>query len=106
MAVRSIDDARRIARQYNTVLLNAGFPVEKLIIFGSFSRNEQKEFSDIDIAVILREYSKDRFETRLALMKYARDFDDIIEPHPFLAAEFDDTEPLAHEIMHTGIEVI
>jgi predicted nucleotidyltransferase len=105
MAVRSTEDAKRLARAYYSLLIKAGLPVEKLILFGSYSRNEQKEFSDVDIAVVLKEYHNDRFDTRLELMKYAREFEDVIEPHPFLASEFDETEPFASEILHTGITI-
>ena len=105
MAVRTIEDARRLAHEYYLMLLKAGLPVEKVILFGSYSRNEQKEFSDIDIAVVMKEYYKDRFDTRLELMKYAREFEDVIEPHPFLASEFDETEPFAFEILHSGIGI-
>ena len=105
MAVRTIEDARRLAHEYYLMLLKAGLPVEKVILFGSYSRNEQKEFSDIDIAVVMKEYHKDRFDTRLELMKYAREFEEVIEPHPFLASEFDETEPFASEILHSGIGI-
>lgn len=105
MAVRTTEDARKLARKYYMLLLKAGLPVEKVILFGSYSRNEQKEYSDIDIAVVLKEYINDRFDTRLELMKYAREFEDIIEPHPFLVPEFDETEPFASEILHSGITI-
>jgi predicted nucleotidyltransferase len=105
MAVRSIEDARKIAHEYNKLLLIAGLPVVKTILFGSYSRREQNESSDIDIAVVLKEYRTDRFDTRLELMKYAREFEDLIEPHPFLASEFDESEPFASEILHSGINI-
>ncbi|MDR3625394.1 MAG: nucleotidyltransferase domain-containing protein [Ignavibacteriaceae bacterium] len=105
MADRTIEDASRIAHEYFMLLLKAGLPVKKVILFGSYSRKEQNESSDIDIAVVLKEYHKDKFETRLELMKYAREFEDVIEPHPFLVSEFDETEPFASEILHSGIEI-
>jgi hypothetical protein len=41
----------------------------------------------------------------LVLMKYAREFEDPIEPHPFLSSEFNETEPFVYEILHSGIEI-
>jgi predicted nucleotidyltransferase len=105
MAVKSIEYASKVALEYNKLLLKAGLPVEKIILFGSYSRKEQNELSDIDIAVVLKEYRTDRFDTRLELMKYAREFEDIIEPHPFLANEFDETEPFVSEILQSGINI-
>ena len=87
------------------MLVNAGLPLEKVILFGSYSRNEQNEDSDIDLAVVLKEYSNDRFDTRLELMKYSREFEEVIEPHPFLASEFNSSDPFMAEILKYGIVV-
>jgi len=102
MAVRSIEEVKGIVRRYSEILVKEGFPIERILLFGSYSRNEQNENSDIDIAVVLSKYFKDKFNTRLALMRYTRDFDEIIEPHPFLASEFDESDPFANEILKTG----
>ena len=83
--------------------MKAGLPLERVILFGSYSLNEQKEDSDIDIAVVLKEYAVDRFNTRLELMKYSREFEEVIEPHPFLISEFDDSNPFIYEILKHGI---
>jgi uncharacterized protein len=83
--------------------MKAGLPLEKVILFGSYSSNEQKDDSDIDLAVVLKEYSVDRFNTRLELMKYSREFEEVIEPHPFLFSEFDDSNPFISEILKHGI---
>jgi len=105
MAIKTTEDARKLVRKYYSMLLSAGLPVEKIFLFGSYTRREQKKFSDIDIAVVLRKFYKDRFNTRLELMKYAREFEDVIEPHPFLSSEFDEEDPFIFEIMESGIEI-
>jgi len=38
-------------------------------------------------------------------MKYCRDFDEVIEPHPFWVKEFNKQNPFASEIMNEGIIV-
>lgn len=105
MAVKSAKHVREIVKRYYALLIRAGFPLEKVILFGSNTRNEQNENSDIDIAVILKKYSIDRFTTRLELMKLSREFDEIIEPHPFLSTELDGSNPFISEIVYNGIEV-
>lgn len=105
MAIRTSEEIKEIADKYYTILIRAGFPLEKIIIFGSYSRSLQKEHSDIDIAVVLKKYSKDRFNTRLELMKYAREFEEVIEAHPFLSSEFDESDPFVFEILKDGIEI-
>jgi len=87
------------------LLLKDGYPVEKVFLFGSQIKNQIKTESDIDIAIVLKKYSKDRFTTRLELMKYCRQFDEVIEPHPFLSSDFNDENPFSATIVREGIEV-
>ena len=35
-------------------------------------------------------------------MKFAREFEEVIEPHPFLSSEFDESDPFVSEILRTG----
>ena len=102
MAVRTTEYIRNIIKRYYTILLTEGFPVEKILLFGSYAKNKQKKDSDIDLAVVLKKFSGDRFNTRLELMKYAREFEEVIEPHPFLSSEFDESDPFVSEILRTG----
>ncbi|MDP3149417.1 MAG: nucleotidyltransferase domain-containing protein [Ignavibacteria bacterium] len=105
MALRTTKEISEIVRRYRAILLEAGFPLERIILFGSFARNKQKVYSDIDVAVVLKNYSSDRFIARLELMKYYREFEEVIEPHPFLTTEFDKSDPLVCDILENGIEV-
>ncbi len=102
MAVRTTEEIKEIVKRYYKILLREGYPVEKVLLFGSYSRNDQVENSDIDLAIVLAKFSQDRFNTRLELMKFTRDFDEVIEPHPFLASEFDEPDPFLSEILKTG----
>jgi hypothetical protein len=47
----------------------------------------------------------DNFDRQVQLMKFRRQFDSRIEPHVFRAADFDTSNPLAGEIIETGIEI-
>ncbi|KUG26531.1 dna polymerase, beta domain protein region [hydrocarbon metagenome] len=102
MAARTTEIIKEIVKKYYEILIQSGLPVEKVFLFGSYARNEQNKYSDIDFAVVLKEYLGDRFNTRFVLMKYAREFAEIIEPHPFLLSEFDRTNPFVKEIIQTG----
>lgn len=102
MAVKSTEEIKEIVKRYYKILLNEGYPVEKVLLFGSYAHNTQVENSDIDLAIVLARFSQDRFNTRLELMKFTRDFDEVIEPHPFLASEFNKPDPFLSEILKTG----
>ncbi len=105
MAYRSIEEIKDIVYKYYNILIDNGLPVEKVFLFGSRLKNEERTESDFDIAVVLKEYKKDRFTTRLELMKYCRQFDVIIEPHPFLLEDFNESEPFSAAIVKEGIQI-
>jgi len=105
MAYRSVEQIKDIVYRFYSLLLKDGYPVEKVFLFGSQIKNEIRTDSDIDIAIVLKNYSKDRFTTRLELMKYCRQFDEVIEPHPFLSSEFNDENPFSANIVREGIEI-
>jgi uncharacterized protein len=48
---------------------------------------------------------KDTFDRQVKLMKVRRKYDLRIEPHVFRVADFNESHPLAAEIISTGIEV-
>ena len=77
--------------------------VHAAYIYGSHSRGNATDWSDIDVAVISPDFSDDLFEERLKLMKMAANIDDRIEPHPFRVEDFESSNPLASEIQKHGI---
>ena len=77
------------------------FSVKEIGLFGSFSNNEQNEESDIDIAVILKEF-ENPMEIQLELMRLRRKIDGRIEPHPFREKDFNITNPVVNEILKHG----
>lgn len=78
--------------------------LRKVYIFGSFVKGSAGKDSDIDMAVVFDEVA-DTFDRQVQLMKARRKYDLRIEPHVFRVADFNESHPLAAEIMSTGIEV-
>jgi predicted nucleotidyltransferase len=54
--------------------------VEKIILFGSFAKEEQKDNSDIDIAVIVSGFDGDYLELNAKLFSIVKNIDVRIEP--------------------------
>ena len=81
------------------------FDVRKAYIFGSYAKGTQKEDSDIDIAVVLG-HMDNFFEVQMELFRRRRKIDLRIEPHPFDENDFSINNPVAAEIMNTGIAVL
>jgi uncharacterized protein len=79
--------------------------VARAYVYGSQTRGNAREWSDIDVAIVSADFSKDFFEERLILMRLASEIDDRIEPVPFTPETFCSSDPLASEIMRTGIRI-
>jgi predicted nucleotidyltransferase len=88
------------------MLRRQGYPVERVVLFGSVVRNGAVEDSDLDIAVVCPPFAASRHEENMALRRLRRDIDVRIEPiclHPedFRGRSF----PLAREVERTGVDV-
>ena len=99
------EKASKIARQYVDFIKKRDPNVKKAYIFGSYVKGKVKEDSDIDLAIIFKNL-KDTFDMQVQLMKLRRKFDSRIEPHAFRESDFQISNPLANEILKTGLEII
>ena len=76
----------------------------KAYLFGSYATNRHHKDSDIDIAVVIKDYS-DFFDVQMELMRLRRKIDSRIEPHPFREKDFVSVNPLVFEIQKYGQEI-
>ena len=104
MATRNDSINNCILRFLNAV--QKRYLVERAYIFGSYAKGTAKKWSDIDLAIISKDFSDDTFEDKLYLMKLAIQFDDRIEPMPYHPAAFNPNDPLVAEIQKTGIQIM
>ena len=82
------------------------YHVDSAYLFGSYARDAQDQWSDIDLAVVSADFSEDLFEERLVLMRLACEIDERIEPKPFRPDTFVPIDPLVYEIQKHGIKLI
>ena len=91
-------------RAFAEELRKLDIPLRQVILFGSYARNEQREESDIDVALVADDFTGAgfldvrRFASVLARYPYF-----YIEPHTFTTEQFTDWNPLVKEIRRTGI---
>jgi predicted nucleotidyltransferase len=96
-------DAIDIAQRYaSAVKLN--FNYIRIILFGSYAKGNYNEDSDIDIAIVFKDYSN-LIDMQLELMRLRRKIDSRIEPHPFRESEFEISNPIVNEIIKYGQEI-
>ncbi|MDR0691632.1 MAG: nucleotidyltransferase domain-containing protein [Prevotellaceae bacterium] len=89
-----------IAQKYARVVKST-FNYDKIILFGSYSKGDFNEHSDIDIAVVFDDYDN-HIQRQVELLKLTRYVDSRIEPHPFRKRDFNVNNPLAYEILLSG----
>jgi predicted nucleotidyltransferase len=99
------EEISRIALQYADSLKD-NLKVHSVYVYGSYAKGSQKQDSDIDIAVVAEGFSGDLVEDTFMLMKVRRAVDHRIEPRPFSVEEFNEHDPLAKEVMLTGIRIL
>jgi len=84
-----------------------GIFVDRIILYGSHVSGKARPDSDIDVAVISRNFGKDRVEEGMALFRIAGAISSLLEPVPISVKAFekDTWIPLIYEIKKKGIEV-
>lgn len=88
-----------------SLLKQKGVPITSVFLFGSQVKGKPHAGSDIDVCLVSPSFSN-RFEDRLNLMRFRRQIDTMIEPHPFSLKEFVDENPLVWEIKKTGEKLL
>lgn len=100
-----LEGVREIVRQYLNVV-NQRFHIDRAYLFGSYAQNRARWESDIDLAVISRDFGTRR-EARTQLFRLTRGVSALIEPLAYRPEDFDNATPadFCHEIKTTGIVV-
>ncbi|WP_223653289.1 nucleotidyltransferase domain-containing protein [Hymenobacter psoromatis] len=104
MLTQSVALAR--AKAFAEAICQQHIGLRQVILFGSYARNEQRQFSDIDVALVADEFTGFGFQDVGLLGDAAirKEFIDI-EPHTFSPAQFTDWNPFVQEIKRTGIVI-
>ncbi len=93
------EQAIALARKYKEMIAEK-LPLKALYLYGSYSKGNYREDSDIDIAVVVEHLNDDYFEDTPVLWKLRRKISNLIEP--VLLIE-DTNNPLYRDITKTGI---
>lgn len=100
------DDGLRLARQFKKLLLQRGYPVQRVVLYGSVAKGTANAQSDIDIAVITFPFHTSRIREGGDILLASKDIDFRIETVTLHPADFDrPLFTLAREIERTGVEV-
>ena len=96
-----------VIKKFASALTEKGIRVDKIILYGSYARGKARPDSDIDVAVISRDFGKDRTDEGMLLFRIAGEVDARIEPVPISLESYknDTWVPLIYEIRTKGKEL-
>jgi uncharacterized protein len=75
-------EVKKIVLSYKDLLKKEGIQFDRIYLFGSYAKNCPRDWSDIDIAVVSKEFRGNLFDKQLLLDKIADKVSYAIEPHP------------------------
>lgn len=92
-------------KRFLKMLAASGFHIDRAVLFGSFVKGTAGKWSDIDIALVSKDFTGVGFNDRKKINPSLIKVDSRIEPHPFRPEDFTEDNPFVKEILKEGIEV-
>ena len=80
--------------------------IKEAILFGSYAKGCANEWSDIDIALVSEIFVGDRIEDKDKIRRITLSVSSEIEVIPFAPEDFHLQNPLAKEILTTGLRLV
>ena len=81
------------------------YSLDAAFLFGSQVNNRAHEWSDIDLALVSPEFSRNSTKALMVLTHLAAQIDWRIEPHVFGPNEFNANHPLVAEIQRNSLQI-
>jgi len=97
----------KYAEQYLKMVKDMNIHVDKAFMFGSYAKGSAHKYSDIDIAIISKDFSSNPLFNRKLLSSLSLEFSKV-EAHLFSWSDYKGNVKdafLTEEIMKTGIEI-
>ncbi|MCK4400796.1 nucleotidyltransferase domain-containing protein [bacterium] len=93
------------ARSFLEDLKKTGITIQALYLYGSRAKGTNRAGSDLDIAVISKDFSGDSIRDIKMIFPVIKKADEAIEVTRFRPEDFRDEHPLAWEIKHEGVRI-
>ncbi len=79
--------------------------VSKAILYGSYAKGTNDEWSDIDLAIVSDDFSGNRVLDKERMIKSIVDINTSISPLPYRPEDFDESDLFVKEIIESGIVI-
>ncbi len=95
-------DVKKLIHELN----NSDIHIDRAILFGSYAQGNETEYSDIDVALVSKDFSGIRFDDNQRIARKKMDINILIETHPYTPEDFEHSPFVRDEILAHGVDVI
>jgi len=106
VAQKASGKIEKTIKTYIEQLESIGIHVQQAILFGSYASGTNDEWSDIDLALVSKDFVGNRFEDRNKIRKITLQVNSDISPIPYRPEDFNDSDYFVKEILETGIRIV
>lgn len=106
MAQKADRKIEKTVKSYLEQLERIGIHVQQAFLFGSYASGKHDEWSDIDLAIVSKDFIGNRFEDRNKIRKITLQVNSDISPMPYRPEDFNDSDYFVKEILETGIRIV
>lgn len=100
----NVADIVRELKEFHHIL-GRNFSIQAMYLYGSYAKGSATPYSDIDVAVVSKDFQGITYFDRQKLNRFIINFDERLELHPFRPDDFTEENPFAAEIIRTGIKI-
>ena len=100
------DEAIKTLGKFLNLVTEAGYQIQRAVLFGSYASGKADRWSDMDVALVSPDFTGIPFNDRKALIPFLLKTDTRIEVHPFKPEEFSRDNLFVVEILDTGVNLI
>ena len=106
MAQKADRKIEKTVKSYLEQLERIGIHVQQAFLFGSYASGKHDEWSDIDLAIVSKDFIGNRFEDRNKIRKITLQVNSDISPMPYRPEDFNDSDYFVKEILETRIKIV
>ena len=100
------DGTRSIIDRYIAELEKNDIPIQEAVLFGSHSKGQADQWSDIDIALVSDVFEGTRIQDRKKIRHITLSISSELSPMPFRPRDFSPENPFVREILKNGIRIV
>ncbi|MCX6155306.1 MAG: nucleotidyltransferase domain-containing protein [Candidatus Kapabacteria bacterium] len=100
------DKIREIVIKFILEAKKDNISIDQAILFGSYAKGTNHEYSDIDLAVVSDNFEGIRFFDNVKLINAALKSSIDLETHPYRPEDFKEDNPFVKEILEYGVRIV